>query len=108
MWSQTLPQIPRLVHKILSDDAPGRIERALQSLEAAQHIGLARPDAAGQRDPADVAGPSGHGSAATDSESPRADAMRSSMNVFHPWHWGHCQSNSVLRYRHAVQTCGSR
>ena len=36
MWSQTLPQIPRLVHKILSDDAPGRIERALQSLEAAQ------------------------------------------------------------------------
>ena len=36
MWSQTLPQIPRLVHKILSDDAPGRIERALQALEAAQ------------------------------------------------------------------------
>ncbi|MCM2329005.1 MAG: ubiquinone biosynthesis regulatory protein kinase UbiB [Lysobacter sp.] len=36
MWSKTIPQIPRLVHKILSDDAPGRIERALQGLEAAQ------------------------------------------------------------------------
>jgi ubiquinone biosynthesis protein len=36
MWSKTVPQIPRLVHKILSDDAPGRIERALRSLEAAQ------------------------------------------------------------------------
>ena len=35
-WGRTLPQIPRLVHKVLADDAPGRIERALRSLEAAQ------------------------------------------------------------------------
>ena len=36
MWSKTLPQVPRLVHKILSDDAPGRIERAILRLEATQ------------------------------------------------------------------------
>jgi ubiquinone biosynthesis protein len=36
MWGKTLPQIPRLVHKVLADDAPGRIERALEKLEAAQ------------------------------------------------------------------------
>ena len=36
MWAKSLPQIPRLVHKMLSDDAPGRIERALPKLEAAQ------------------------------------------------------------------------
>ena len=26
-----------------------------------------------------------------------AGAMRSSMKVFHSWHWGHCQRSSVLR-----------
>ena len=36
MWGKTLPQVPRLVHKILSDDAPGRIERAIQALEVTQ------------------------------------------------------------------------
>ncbi|HQZ45072.1 MAG TPA: ubiquinone biosynthesis regulatory protein kinase UbiB, partial [Usitatibacteraceae bacterium] len=36
MWSKTLPQLPRLVHRILSDDAPGRIERAIRGLEATQ------------------------------------------------------------------------
>ncbi len=36
MWARTLPQVPRLVHKILSDDAPGRIERAIQALESTQ------------------------------------------------------------------------
>ncbi|MBZ0250562.1 MAG: ubiquinone biosynthesis regulatory protein kinase UbiB [Burkholderiales bacterium] len=36
MWGRTIPQIPRLVHKVLADDAPGRIERALRALEAAQ------------------------------------------------------------------------
>jgi ubiquinone biosynthesis protein len=36
MWGRTLPQIPRLVHKVLADDAPGRIERAISQLEAAQ------------------------------------------------------------------------
>ena len=36
MWARTLPQVPRLVHKILSDDAPGRIERAIRALESTQ------------------------------------------------------------------------
>ena len=36
MWAKTVPQIPRLVHRLLSDDAPGRIERAIQRLEATQ------------------------------------------------------------------------
>jgi ubiquinone biosynthesis protein len=36
IWSKTIPQLPRLVHKVLADDAPGRIERALGQLEAAQ------------------------------------------------------------------------
>jgi hypothetical protein len=36
MWAKSLPHIPRLVHKVLADDAPGRIERALGKLEAAQ------------------------------------------------------------------------
>ena len=31
-----MPELPRLVHKILSDDAPGRIERAIQQLETTQ------------------------------------------------------------------------
>jgi ubiquinone biosynthesis protein len=35
-WARTLPQIPRLVHRMLSDDTPGRLERALLRLEAAQ------------------------------------------------------------------------
>ncbi len=35
-WSKLVPELPRLVHKILSDDAPGRIERAIQRLEATQ------------------------------------------------------------------------
>jgi ubiquinone biosynthesis protein len=36
LWARTLPQIPRLVHHILSDDAPARVERALGELAAAQ------------------------------------------------------------------------
>ncbi len=36
MWGRTIPQLPRLVHKVLSDDAPGRLERAILSLEKAQ------------------------------------------------------------------------
>ncbi len=35
-WSKLVPELPRLVHKILSDDAPGRLERAILLLEAAQ------------------------------------------------------------------------
>ena len=35
-WNKLVPELPRLVHKILSDDAPGRIERAIQDLERAQ------------------------------------------------------------------------
>jgi ubiquinone biosynthesis protein len=29
LWARTLPQIPRLVHRILTDEAPARLERAL-------------------------------------------------------------------------------
>jgi ubiquinone biosynthesis protein len=36
LWARTLPQIPRLVHHILTDDAPARVERALGELAAAQ------------------------------------------------------------------------
>jgi ubiquinone biosynthesis protein len=35
LWARTLPQLPRLVHRILSDDTPQRIELALERLEAA-------------------------------------------------------------------------
>ncbi|MBL0142384.1 MAG: ubiquinone biosynthesis regulatory protein kinase UbiB [Betaproteobacteria bacterium] len=35
-WGRLVPELPRLVHKILSDDAPGRIERAIRELEATQ------------------------------------------------------------------------
>jgi ubiquinone biosynthesis protein len=36
LWARTLPQLPRLVHHILADDAPGRIERAINRLESTQ------------------------------------------------------------------------
>jgi ubiquinone biosynthesis protein len=36
LWARTLPQIPRLVHRLLSDDAPARLEAAIDRLEAAQ------------------------------------------------------------------------
>jgi ubiquinone biosynthesis protein len=36
LWAKTLPQIPRLIHKVLDDDAPGRLERAIRELEQAQ------------------------------------------------------------------------
>jgi ubiquinone biosynthesis protein len=36
MWAKTLPQIPRLIHKLLNDDAPGRLEKAIRELERAQ------------------------------------------------------------------------
>ncbi len=35
-WNKLVPELPRLVHKILSDDAPARIERAIRDLEATQ------------------------------------------------------------------------
>jgi ubiquinone biosynthesis protein len=35
-WSKLVPELPRLVHKILEDDAPGRLERAILELERAQ------------------------------------------------------------------------
>jgi ubiquinone biosynthesis protein len=35
-WARALPQLPRLVHRLLTDDAPERIERALLKLETAQ------------------------------------------------------------------------
>jgi ubiquinone biosynthesis protein len=36
LWARTLPQLPRLVHRVLSDDTPQRMESALVRLEAAQ------------------------------------------------------------------------
>jgi ubiquinone biosynthesis protein len=36
LWAQALPQIPRLVHRMLTDDAPRRLERAIRDLERAQ------------------------------------------------------------------------
>jgi ubiquinone biosynthesis protein len=35
LWARTLPQLPRLVHRVLSDDTPQRLENALARLEAA-------------------------------------------------------------------------
>ena len=35
-WAKTIPQIPRLIHQVLADDAPGRLERAILELEKAQ------------------------------------------------------------------------
>jgi ubiquinone biosynthesis protein len=36
LWTKMLPQMPRLVHRLLNDDAPGRLERAILGLETAQ------------------------------------------------------------------------
>jgi len=36
LWARTLPQLPRLVHHMLSDETPQRLESALVRLEAAQ------------------------------------------------------------------------
>jgi ubiquinone biosynthesis protein len=35
-WAKIVPQLPRLVHKLLSDEAPARIESAILKLEVAQ------------------------------------------------------------------------
>jgi ubiquinone biosynthesis protein len=37
LWARTLPQIPRLVHRALSDDTPRRLELAMRRIEEAQH-----------------------------------------------------------------------
>ena len=36
LWSTTLPQLPRLAHRLLSDDAPRRLEAAIAEVAAAQ------------------------------------------------------------------------
>ena len=36
LWARMLPQFPRLWHRVLSDDASGRVERAIARLEEAQ------------------------------------------------------------------------
>jgi ubiquinone biosynthesis protein len=36
LWSRTLPQLPRLMHRVLTDDTTHRLEVALARLEAAQ------------------------------------------------------------------------
>jgi ubiquinone biosynthesis protein len=35
-WSRTLPELPRLLRRVLTDDSPRRLERALLRLERAQ------------------------------------------------------------------------
>jgi ubiquinone biosynthesis protein len=35
-WARTLPQLPRLVHRVLADDTPRRLEGAIAKLEQAQ------------------------------------------------------------------------
>jgi ubiquinone biosynthesis protein len=36
LWARTLPQLPRLVHRVLSDETPRRLEAAILRLELAQ------------------------------------------------------------------------
>ena len=36
LWATTLPQFPRLAHRLLTDDAPRRLEIAIRDLERAQ------------------------------------------------------------------------
>jgi ubiquinone biosynthesis protein len=36
LWARALPQLPRLVHRILSDNAPQRLEAAIRKVEEAQ------------------------------------------------------------------------
>jgi len=36
LWAKALPQLPRLVHRLLEDDAPKRLERAIRALESTQ------------------------------------------------------------------------
>ena len=36
LWARSLPQLPRLVHRMLTDDAPRRLEMAIDRLEKAQ------------------------------------------------------------------------
>jgi ubiquinone biosynthesis protein len=37
-WAASLPQLPRLLHRALSNDSTGRIEAALERIEAAQRM----------------------------------------------------------------------
>jgi ubiquinone biosynthesis protein len=38
LWSRTLPQLPRLAHRVLTDDTTRRVETALMRIEGAQRI----------------------------------------------------------------------
>src|SRR5262249_20357895 len=38
LWARTLPQLPRLVHRVISDDTPRRLEAAIEKLERAQRL----------------------------------------------------------------------
>ncbi|HXZ49986.1 MAG TPA: ubiquinone biosynthesis regulatory protein kinase UbiB [Usitatibacter sp.] len=38
MWARTLPQLPRLVHRALTEDTTKRFEASLAKLERAQHL----------------------------------------------------------------------
>jgi ubiquinone biosynthesis protein len=36
LWARTLPQLPRLMHRVLTDDTTRRLEKAVLALERAQ------------------------------------------------------------------------
>jgi ubiquinone biosynthesis protein len=36
LWARMLPQLPRLVHRVLAHDTPRRLESVLNRIEAAQ------------------------------------------------------------------------
>jgi hypothetical protein len=38
LWSRTLPQLPRLAHRLLTDDTTRRVEVALLRIERAQVV----------------------------------------------------------------------
>jgi ubiquinone biosynthesis protein len=38
LWSRTLPQLPRLAHRLLTDDTTRRVERAISGVERAQRL----------------------------------------------------------------------
>ena len=84
-------------------EAVGVHGRDAPRVETGQDVRLAGGDASGQCHAYHlgatriVAPAAGRQASAGVSSPSSAGAMRSSTKVFHSWHWGHCQSSSVLR-----------
>ena len=89
----------RAVRDHVARERVGVDGRHAQGVEDGPHMALAGAHAAGQGDALHLrvlgcqAGSVGPGSTAAG----RAGVSRSSTNVFHSWHCGHCHSSSVLR-----------